>query len=54
MSSSASLGLATNTRGAISSLYQLNRNVVGAGIKEGPAQSEVRNEMVLVGNDAVG
>lgn len=54
ISSSASLGLATKTRGAFSSLYQLNRNVVDAGIKEGPVQSEVRNEIVLVGSDAVG
>lgn len=36
-------------------MHQLNRGGVGAGIKEGPVQSEVRNGMVLFGgSDALG
>ena len=55
ISSSASLGLATKIRGAFSSLHQLNRSVVGTGMKEGPVQSEVRNGTVLFGgSDALG
>lgn len=49
ISSSAGLGLATKLRGAFSSLHQLNGSGVGAGIRAGPAQSEVRNGTVLFG-----
>lgn len=33
----------------MSSLHQLNRRVVGAGVKEGPVELKVRNGTVLFG-----